>query len=331
MREQGGDRFSDLLALLLQNGRRHGLGFCLTAESASAFDRPLARRIGSHFVGPITFQDEPAAIAELLNVSEELLRPAVNYEDGRFLFMSTDSPYHRRVPLPVTTMRNTDTLHAFLDEVLEDQERKRREFQAQEEERARRQAQERDERMKREAEMAAQRAAEDREAARRAAEAAETARHAPIDPVTEFVAASGESVSEAPEQPEGTVGKKKSREPRKPKSSRKAASDAPASEDAQASVPTDSESAAPEPAPQETLTFELKYSGYDTEPDEAPAASASDEFIDDGFGPEDETSETQPAKDGTGEAGREGGREGGRKRGSRGGRGRRRSSKKKPQ
>ncbi|MDH7516627.1 MAG: hypothetical protein QHI48_12230 [Bacteroidota bacterium] len=142
-REAGSERFQDLVQALITNGRRHGLGFCLTLESAMSLEKTLARRIGSYFVGPIPFADEPPQIAQLLNVSEELLRPAAHYEDGRFLFSSSDSPYHRRVPIPVSTATNTDVLHAYLDQLAAEAERKRKEYQAQEEERQRRIAQER--------------------------------------------------------------------------------------------------------------------------------------------------------------------------------------------
>lgn len=145
-RESGSDRFYDVLQALLANGRRHGLGFCLTLESATSLDRSLARRIQSYFVGPITFVDEPERIADLLNLSEDLVRPAVHYEDGEFLFTSADSPYHRRVPLPVCTQKNTSVIHAWLDGVREEQERRRAEYMAQEEERRKRSEQEREER-----------------------------------------------------------------------------------------------------------------------------------------------------------------------------------------
>lgn len=137
-REQSSDRFADAIQMLLTSGRRHGLGFCVALESAASLDPWFARKIQSYFIGPIPFMNEPKTIADMLNVSEDLVRPAVNYEDGRFLFTSADSPYHRRVPLPISTTKNTETVHAFLDGVAQEQERKRVEFQAQEEERRKR-------------------------------------------------------------------------------------------------------------------------------------------------------------------------------------------------
>lgn len=137
-RESGRERFFDTLQSILAHGRRHGVGFCLTLESASSMDHDLASKIGTFFVGPITFNDEPHLVADLMNVSELLVRPAVNYEDGRYLFASSDSPYHRRVPLPVITEKNTDILHTYLDQVLVEQERRRSEYMAQEEERRKR-------------------------------------------------------------------------------------------------------------------------------------------------------------------------------------------------
>ena len=145
-REAGADRFQDVLQMLLTNGRRHGLGFCLTLESAASIDRGLGRKIGSYFIGPIPFTDAPPQIAQLLNVSEDLLRPAAHYEDGRFLFASADSPYHRRVPLQVSTTKNTELLHTYLDALAVEAERRRIEYQAQEEERMRRFAIEKEER-----------------------------------------------------------------------------------------------------------------------------------------------------------------------------------------
>jgi hypothetical protein len=142
-REQSGDRFADAIQLFLTSGRRHGLGFCVALESAESLDPWFARKIQSYFVGPIPFMNEPRTIAELLNVSEDLVRPAVNYEDGRFLFTSSESPYHRRVPVPISTTKNTETVHAFLDGVAQEQERRRLEFQAQEEERKKRWEEER--------------------------------------------------------------------------------------------------------------------------------------------------------------------------------------------
>jgi hypothetical protein len=150
LREAGSDRFNDTLQMLLLNGRRHGLGFCLTLETARSLDQHLARKIQTYLIGPITFADEPAGIANLLNLSEELLQPAVRYEDGDFLFTASDSPYHRRVPLPVTTQKNSETIHLYLDEMKKEQERRRQEYMAQEEERRKRHEQEREERRKRE-------------------------------------------------------------------------------------------------------------------------------------------------------------------------------------
>jgi len=143
VKEAGSDRFADSIQLLHTNGRRHGLGFCLTAESAFAIDHALGRRIQSYFIGPITFVEEPGRIADLINVSEDLVRPAVRYEDGDFLFTSADSAYHRRVPLPVCTPKNTTVIHAFLDILRDEQERRRIEYQAQEEERKKRYEEER--------------------------------------------------------------------------------------------------------------------------------------------------------------------------------------------
>lgn len=168
-RESSSDRFFDVLQALLINGRRHGLGFCLTLESAASLDRSLARRIQSYFIGPITFVDEPARIADLLNMSEDLLRPAVHYEDGEFLFASADSPYHRRVPLPVTTRKNTSVIHAWLDELLVEYERRRQEYMAQEEERRKRQEQEREERRRAAEKAAAEKAILEKIAAEKAA------------------------------------------------------------------------------------------------------------------------------------------------------------------
>ncbi len=149
-REGGSDRFNDTLQTLLTNGRRHGLGFCLTLENAQSLDQQLARKIQTYLIGPITFADEPAGIANLLNLSEDLLQPAVRYEDGDFLFTASDSPYHRRVPLPVVTQKSSETIHLYLDEMKVEQERRRQEYMAQEEERRKRQEQEREERRKRE-------------------------------------------------------------------------------------------------------------------------------------------------------------------------------------
>ncbi|PLX23591.1 MAG: hypothetical protein C0600_14660 [Ignavibacteria bacterium] len=149
-REPGSDRFNDTIQLLLTNGRRHGLGFCLTLENAGALDHQLARRIQNYFIGPIPFIDEPASIADLLNLSEELIHPAVRYEDGEFMFASVESPYHRRVPLPVLTEKYTVLMHRYLDDMIVEQEKKRQEYLAQEEERRKRQEKEREERRKRE-------------------------------------------------------------------------------------------------------------------------------------------------------------------------------------
>ncbi len=142
-REPGSDRFNDTIQTLLTNGRRHGLGFCLTLENAVSLDRMLASRVQNYFIGPITFVNEPARIADLLNLSEELLHPAVRYEDGDFLFTSAESPYHRRVPLPVVAQKNSEVIHQFLDELRVEQERRRQEYMAQEEERRKRQEEER--------------------------------------------------------------------------------------------------------------------------------------------------------------------------------------------
>ncbi|MCB2205457.1 hypothetical protein KQI65_11975 [bacterium] len=150
LREAGSDRFNDTLQTLLTNGRRHGLGFCLTLETAASLDQQLARKIQTYFIGPITFAEEPAGIADLLNLSQHFLQPAVRYEDGDFLYTASDSPYHRRVPLPVITQKNAENIHQYLDEMKVEQERRRQEYMAQEEERRKRQEQEREERRKRE-------------------------------------------------------------------------------------------------------------------------------------------------------------------------------------
>ena len=142
-REPGSDRFNDTIQTLLTNGRRHGLGFCLTLENAASLDRMLAHRVQNYFIGPITFVDEPSRIADLLNLSEDLLHPAVRYEDGDFLFTSAESPYHRRVPLPVVAQKNSEVMHQFLDELRVEQERRRQEYMAQEEERRKRQEEDR--------------------------------------------------------------------------------------------------------------------------------------------------------------------------------------------
>ena len=163
---------SDLLQSLLANGRRHGLGFCLTLESAASLDRSLARRVQSYFIGPITFVEEPAHIADLLNLSEDLVRPAVHYEDGEFLFASADSPYHRRVPLPVCTEKNTSAIHTWLDGVREEAERRRQEYLAQEEERRKRAEKEREKRRRQQEKAAAEKAKADSEKAKADAERA---------------------------------------------------------------------------------------------------------------------------------------------------------------
>ncbi len=165
-REAGSDRFYDAVQTLLANGRRHGLGFCLTLESAASLDRSLARRVQSYFIGPITFVEEPARIADLLNLSEDLVRPAVRYEDGDFLFTSADSPYHRRVPLPVHTEKSTASIHAWLDDLLVEQERRRQEYFAQEEERRKRSEQEREERRRQQEKAAQEKARADAEKAK---------------------------------------------------------------------------------------------------------------------------------------------------------------------
>ncbi|MFA6234394.1 MAG: hypothetical protein WC824_09480, partial [Bacteroidota bacterium] len=181
-REAGSDRFYEAVQTLLANGRRHGLGFCLTLENAASLDRSLARRVQSYFIGPITFVDEPARIADLLNLSEELVRPAVRYEDGEFLFTSADSPFHRRVPLPVRVEKNTTVIHAWLDELVIDQERRRQEYYAQEEERRKRADQEREERRRQQEKAAAEKAKADAEKAKADAERAKIdAERAKID------------------------------------------------------------------------------------------------------------------------------------------------------
>ncbi|MBN1446802.1 MAG: hypothetical protein JXA28_02630 [Bacteroidetes bacterium] len=178
VREPGSDRFTDTIQTLLSNGRRHGMGFCLTLENAASLDRQLARRVQNYFIGPITFVEEPTRIADLLNISEELLHPAVRYEDGDFLFTSAESPYHRRVPLPVVAPKNSEQIHLFLDDLRVEQERRRQEYMAQDEERRKRQDEERkrqDEERKRQDEerkrQEDQRKQEDKEAKARAPEA----------------------------------------------------------------------------------------------------------------------------------------------------------------
>ena len=171
-REAGAERFYDILQTLIANGRRHGLGFCLTLESAASLDRSLARRVQSYFIGPITFVEEPAHIADLLNLSEDLVRPAVHYEDGDFLFASADSPYHRRVPLPVCTEKSTTAIHNWLDGVRMEAERRRQEYLAPEEERRKRQDQEREERRRQQEKAAEEKAKADAEKAKADAEKA---------------------------------------------------------------------------------------------------------------------------------------------------------------
>ncbi|MBR9977815.1 MAG: hypothetical protein KFH87_06980 [Bacteroidetes bacterium] len=173
-REAGSERFDEAIQTLHANGRRHGLGFCLTLENAASLERSLANRIQSYFIGPITFVEEPARIADLLNLSEDLVRPAVHYEDGDFLFTSADSPYHRRVPLPVQTTKNTSVMHAWLDDLRNEQERRRQEYLAQEEERRKRSEQEREERRRQQEKTADENARA--ETARAETARAETAR-----------------------------------------------------------------------------------------------------------------------------------------------------------
>ncbi|MDX9757596.1 MAG: hypothetical protein RBU27_00400 [Bacteroidota bacterium] len=198
-RESSSDRFFDVLQTLLINGRRHGLGFCLTLESAASLDRSLARRIQSYFIGPITFVEEPARIADLLNMSEDLLRPAVHYEDGEFLFASADSPYHRRVPLPVTTRKNTAVIHTWLDELLVEYERRRQEYMAQEEERRRRQDQEREDRRRAAEKAAAEKAILEKIAAERAAREKAAAGTTPPDEAQQAEDVSDEKTESAGE------------------------------------------------------------------------------------------------------------------------------------
>ncbi len=142
-RESGSERFQDIIGSILTSGRRHGLSFCLTMENAGLIDRQLARKIQSYFVGPISYGDETESVARLLTVSEELIRPAVNFDDGDFMFSSADSPYHRRVPVPVRTQKNTEIVHAFLDHLSVEQERRRKEFMAIEDDRSKRLPEER--------------------------------------------------------------------------------------------------------------------------------------------------------------------------------------------
>lgn len=334
-RESGGERFTEILSTLIQNGRRHGLGFCVSVEHAGTLDRQLTRRIGSHFVGPITFQEEPAQIAQLLNVSEELLRPAVHYEDGHFLFMAADSPYHRRVPLPVTIKRNIDVLHSFLDDLVEEQERRRREYQAQEEERTRRQAIEREERMKQE-QAARERAEKDKAAHDKAAAAQDKASHDKAAqekpaPAKDASASGGDApAADAAAEPAAAPAKGRKDTRGRGRGKRAEAADAEAqTASAETAVEpvaaADSAAAAPAaPArgdasatpPQESLTFELRYGGYDF--DEEDAGEGDDEAAGDAAPAGDDSQARDAARDGA------------RKRGSRGGRGRRRSSKKKP-
>jgi hypothetical protein len=152
-RESGVDRFQEILQMLLANGRRHGLGFCLTLEQAQALEGTLARRIQSYFVGSLRFREEPEKAGELMNVADELLRPAVSFEDGCFLLASADSPYHRRVPLPVCIKKNTEVLHEFLDGLGDEHERRRKDMQQQEEERIKKLEIQRKEEQKRQEEM----------------------------------------------------------------------------------------------------------------------------------------------------------------------------------
>jgi hypothetical protein len=136
-REGSSERFQDIISSILTSGRRHGMSFCLTMENGSLIEKSLSRKIQSYFIGPIGFGEDATTVARLLNVSEDLIQPAVNFDDGVFMLSSSDSPYHRRVPLPMRTRKNTDTMHAFLDVLSEEQERRRKEFMAMEDDRPR--------------------------------------------------------------------------------------------------------------------------------------------------------------------------------------------------
>lgn len=275
-RESGGERFQEILQALLVSGRRHGLGFCLTLESASSLDRSLAMKIQSYFVGPVTFIDEPPRLAQLMNVSEEFLRPAVNYEDGRFLFASADSPYHRRVPLPVSAPKNTDILHTYLDAVLVDQERRRVEYMAQEEERNKRMAQEREERRKRQEEEA-RRTAEQPKAAPIPMEFPVHGSGLIADDITHELSGAESSPQPEPESARDAGGKR-SRQPRRLKAERKRVDEVKPPPVRTAPAP-----AAPPPPAEPTqaakmndfLTFETsRYGGYDMdEVGESPASA----------------------------------------------------------
>lgn len=127
LREGSSERFTDILQTLLFNGRRHGLGFCVTLENCTSLDKNLARKIQSYFVGPIRFTEDVSLLESLLNVSGSLFQPAVGFEDGRCFFMSADSPYQRRVPLPIMMPTHQESMHAFLDEFHAKIEKQRRE------------------------------------------------------------------------------------------------------------------------------------------------------------------------------------------------------------
>ena len=297
LREAGSDRFNDTLQMLLTNGRRHGLGFCLTLETARSLDQHLARKIQTYLIGPITFADEPAGIADLLNLSEELLQPAVRYEDGDFLFTASDSPYHRRVPLPVTTQKNSETIHLYLDEMKEEQERRRQEYMAQEEERRKRHEQEREERRKREEkEREERRKREEKEAEEKRRREEEKAAQADQEgEETEETAENDDPQDEAAAEEKSTTRSRRRRGGKRTRSSAKDKEDA-ASENADAEARDHDKDAPKEDA------VEAESAHSDRE--DAPAAD-SGEGSDSDAAPE-EKKEEKPARKTT--RGRRGGR-----------------------
>ncbi len=134
-RETGTERFVDILNTMLTAGRRHGIGFALTLENAASLDAYLARKIQAYFIGPIRFVDDLQQLEKLLNVSQDLIQDAVTFEDGFCFYTNSESPYQRRVPLPVTFPTNIQTLHDFLDAFLAKQEQLRQEREREERER----------------------------------------------------------------------------------------------------------------------------------------------------------------------------------------------------
>ena len=280
LREAGSDRFNDTLQTLLVNGRRHGLGFCLTLETAQSLDAQLARKIQSYFIGPITFKNEPAGIADLLNVSEDLLQPAVRYEDGEFLFTASDSPYHRRVPLPVVTQKNSEAMHVYLDDMRTEQERRRQEYMAQEEERRKRHEKEREERrLREEKEREERRKREEKEREERSKKEAKEreeqklrAAEEPDLPETDEADDVEEAADTAAEQEKSTTRTRRRRGGKRSHKSEK----------------TGDESGEPHEMSTE-------------DSDEAHASEAAQEFEDDDWDsapePEDKTAEDKPAED----------------------------------